>query len=765
MKIIYEKPLSAEQTLRVNTIAKECGVTFNTARLLYYRSVDTAIKAKRFLSPGKDGFNNPFKLYNMKEAVERISLAKSRGENVLIFGDYDADGVCATTVLYYCLKEYGFNSIRIYVPEREDGYGLNLHTVEKLNSEKNIDLLITVDCGISDYDKIEELNKKGIDVIVTDHHEPPEILPSCIKVNPKLLNQEYPFSGLCGAGVAYKLGYALIGEKADKYLDFVALATVADSMDLIDENRDIVFEGLKLFNSPKTLRAPFKELLSDTNKNITAQTLAYSIAPRINAGGRMGDANTALKLFTSVNPADVFDAAVKLNEYNIARQAECDNIYREAKKKIIKHALYKKDVILVKDKSWQAGFIGIVAAKLVEDYARPVIVFAGHDDFLKGSARSVDEVNIHDAIASVKDLLIGFGGHSQAAGVSVSYENFATLDKALNAYVKNNYGKIDSTKKLYAEWEIDQEISIEFAREIEMLEPFGVGNRRPVFTTTVSGRIDAMPLREGSPHYSFKTPAIEMLEFNGEKDAFLLTLPVEKTVVFEINVSTFKNRESIKGFPKHVNLNYGDFSCLKNHIFINELKKLSENGNNYKETTADNIPLGTGVGTLYAVNDVENLNIYPTLKNLPIYLFTPESKNPIDCIVVSPKQIPEEYDRVVYLDSPLKVLSSRAEAIVVKDVCGYKFLQDLSVERSDFARIFNKLLLLNNKPFKDVYDFTERFNNGENAYLFAFAVEVFLELGIFKIKNGLFTHNETVKNALTNSALYSKIVVLKGRYV
>lgn len=761
MKILYGKTLTAEENFVVNTIARECDIMFDTARLLFYRKIDTVEKAKRFLYPDKKWFNNPLNLFGMKEAVERIELAKLRKENVLVFGDYDADGVCATTVLYYSLKEYGIESLRIYVPEREDGYGLNIETISKLNAEKPIDLLITVDCGISDFDKIEILKSKGIEVIVTDHHEPPEILPDCIKINPKMQNQEYSFDGLCGAGVAYKLGVALIGEKADKYLDYVALATVADSMDLINENRDIVACGLKLLNNPRTLRLSFQYLLGENNKTVTAQTLAYVVAPRINAGGRMGDANTALKLFTETDPTEIFNLAVKLNEYNIARQVECDNIYREAKEKIKKYSLNKKDVILVKDEKWSAGFIGIVAAKLVEDYARPVIVFAGQDGYLKGSARSVDGVNIHDAITATKDLLLGFGGHSQAAGVSVEKDKFKQFDNAINEYVRKGYGKIDKTPKIYVEWDISEPITLRFAKEIDLLEPFGVGNKRPMFTTSVCA-VDSIPLRLGSAHYTYKTEVLDVLDFNGEKNVLTLSLPVDKKVVFEINLSTFKGRESIKGYSRAVCPDYGDFSQLSLHILENELKKACIKNDKSSVEQVDELPISSGIGTVYLVSDAKNLKKYPSINNLPKYIFYADGKSTNDCIIVSPKEIPEGYDSVVYLDKPLGYLSTNAKCVQVGNICGYGFINVLSVERSDFANIFTKLITLKNKTYKGSADFARKYADDANLELFVFAIETFIELGIFELKNGLFTYNEKIKNALTNSTLYSKITLLKG---
>ena len=237
MEIIYGRKLTEQEEILCQQIAFECNILKDTARLLLYRNIDSVEKAKAFLSPGKRGFNNPFLLSDMEDAVNRIYKAKNCLENVLIFGDYDADGICATAVLYNCLQKMGIK-VSAVIPEREEGYGLNTEKIRVLNDLEKIDLLITVDCGISDGEKIEEIKAFGIDVIVTDHHETPPILPDCIKINPKIPGQRYPFTGLCGAGVAYKLAKALIGDEADEFLDFTALATVADSMELIDENRD-----------------------------------------------------------------------------------------------------------------------------------------------------------------------------------------------------------------------------------------------------------------------------------------------------------------------------------------------------------------------------------------------------------------------------------------------------------------------------------------------------------------------------------------------
>lgn len=759
MKIVYGKNLTNSEHEKACRIANECDILFDTARLLLYRDIDTVEQTKAFLSPGKKGFNDPFDLLGMVDAIKRIRRAKDNTENVLIFGDYDADGVCATSTLYYCLKDFGIDA-RVYVPEREEGYGLNLDTIAHINSDSKIDLLITVDCGISDREKIRSIIQSGIDVIVTDHHEPPQELPECICINPKIKGQKYSFDGLCGAGVAYKLGYALIGEKADDCLDLVALATVADSMDLVKENRDLVVEGLKLLNNKSKQRLAFKYLLPESVRQVTAQTLAYVIAPRVNAGGRMGDANTALKIFTSNDENLVFDLAVKLNEYNIRRQAECDNIYREAKEQIIKNRLDDNDVIFVADEKWQAGFIGIVAAKLVEDFSRPVIVFAGHDGNLKGSARSVDGVNIYDAICSAKDLLIAYGGHSQAAGVAVEKERLQVFSNRLNSYVKNVCGKPDAEKKIFVEWEVDKKFSLRFAKEIEMLEPFGVGNRKPVFATEVQ-TVQSLPLKAGSAHYSFRTSALEMLDFNGESNVFTLSLPINKKIVFEPNLSVYKNRESLKGYCRCVVPEWNDIESLTPFAFMNLLSRIRDGKDGVaRYIERSDVKNYVADGTVFILSDYQNLRFYPELEDVPFNVFsTDRKKTPV--ILYAPSKLPEGYNRAVYLDCSSYVLDGCEENFVIKDVEGTRILRTVTTDREAFKQVFSSLVELAGKVFISSAQFAVQ-NLSENVYQAIFCLEVFIELGIFNVKNGVFSFDEKVKNALTNSSLYSKIDLLKG---
>lgn len=756
MKVVYDSDLTGNEQ-QIEKIASACGILSDTARLLYSRKIDTVEKAKNFLNPSKDGFFDPFSFADMRAAVNRITEGREKKQSVMIFGDYDADGISATTVLFKALKVFGIDA-KTVIPEREEGYGLN---VEKITAGEKPDLIITVDCGISDYEKIEILKKSGIDVIVTDHHEPPEVLPDCLIINPKTQNSGYPFGNLCGAGVAYKLAYALIGDSADEYLDFVALATVSDSMELVGENRDIVAEGLKIFNG-ENLRQCFKALLGDNSKAVTAQTLAFSVAPKINAGGRMGDALSSLRLFLSESVAEISEKAELLKSYNVVRQTECENIYREAKAKLSFDGELKS-VITVYDEKWNVGFTGIVASRLAEEYSRPVIVFGETNGTLKGSARGVDGVNVYNLIAEEKDILLTFGGHAQAAGVGIEKKDFPLFRKRINEYFSALYKDFRFEKTVRAEWEVIKPLSTRFIKEIELLEPFGVGNRRPVFALKINS-VDSLPIKQGSPHYCFSTPVIEMLDFGGENNVEVLSLPIEKTVVFETNRSVYKTKESVKGIVKKIIADYSDLSRVKNYIISNELDKITyglynnptENAVNVKDITYEKKEFSGA--TLYAVSDINDLP--ENLKQrLPVYLFETAFCGE-DSIVVSPRNIPVGFKRVIYLDSPSAFMKTDAESYCDFSVNGYKFVEEINVGRNEMGEIYKTLINFVGEDMRDAVKFYESRKFSFSAASFLFAVKVFAELGIIDLSGGRLKIKDK-KSALNDSVLYNKIVELK----
>ena len=321
-RILPEFEFTDEQLNKIAALASKCGLTKTAASILYGRGVDTPEKVEAFVYPSRKHFISPFKMSGMKEACELIRRAKEEEWDVLIYGDYDADGVCASTIMGGALKDIGVNA-RVFVPERRNGYGVTVAALEEIFEDYFPQLVITVDCGISNAAEVEYLKESGCEVIVTDHHELPENIPDCICINPKF-SDGYPYDNLCGAGVAFKVACALEGEAAYKYLDFAALATVADSVPLLGENRDIVAEGLRLINTNP--RRCFSGFLTKSQEAADAHTLAFTIAPKINAAGRMGDAASALALFSETDEKAVFDLSARLTSYNQERQQRCDEL-------------------------------------------------------------------------------------------------------------------------------------------------------------------------------------------------------------------------------------------------------------------------------------------------------------------------------------------------------------------------------------------------------------------------------------------------------
>ncbi|NLX64870.1 MAG: single-stranded-DNA-specific exonuclease RecJ [Clostridiaceae bacterium] len=464
--------------------------------LLYQRGLLTADEIEQFLNPTLKNLHDPFLLDGMKDAVERILSAIQKKEKVLIYGDYDADGVSATSILIRFFRSLNL-SADYYIPDRVDeGYGISDVAVEFISSN-DYDLVITVDCGISARGQVAEIvekcKKRGrrIDIIITDHHQCKEdLIPDAFAIiNPHLPYSNYPFKNLCGTGVVLKLVHALGiytgNERAfEDYIDIAAIATIADIVELKGENRIIAKFGLeKIRNNPCIgIKALLDAALINTTQ-IDSYRVSFIIAPRVNAAGRMGDAGIAVKLFTTDNESEANEYAFALNSSNTKRQEIQDKIFNEAVVIIEHDPQYNNEkVIVVYHENWHHGVIGIVASKLVERYNKPVFVFSIENEKAVGSARGIEGFNIFKAMESQSDLLIKYGGHEQAGGLTISPSNLELFRKRINLYAN----EIITDEMLIPEITIDIEakssdISLDTAKMISQLEPFGCGNRIPVF--------------------------------------------------------------------------------------------------------------------------------------------------------------------------------------------------------------------------------------------------------------------------------------------
>ena len=456
---------------------------------LFIRLMKTRGITPDFLHPKYEQTTDPFLLPGMKEAVNRIKKAINNNEKILIYGDYDVDGVTASTVMANALQFAGVNkdNIEIMLPDRfADGYGMSPKLIEKAKKQ-GITLVITVDCGSGNRDIIEELNTLKIDTIVTDHHETPEILPDAIAViNPKRKDKPTAeLNNLAGVGVAFKVAEALVKEKLIKegqekwLLDLVLLGTICDNMTLTNENRILSYFGLKVL--AKTRRVGLKELMQKARvKNLTSDSIGFQIGPRLNAAGRLESAEISLNLLRTKSPTEAASLANKLEDLNQKRKTEQQSATKEIKTRGI-----KEGPVIIETGNWHEGILGIVAGRLVEDYHKPSFVLTEvGNGIYKGSARSFGDFNLAEALSHVKDTIIKGGGHAGAAGVSIEQKNIYAFREQINDYYNSlKLENQDKYLKMHADLELEDfsDLTLDFLDDLKSLEPFGAGNEEPIF--------------------------------------------------------------------------------------------------------------------------------------------------------------------------------------------------------------------------------------------------------------------------------------------
>jgi len=471
---------------KVTEIENNYKISNLLAKILVNRGITDKKDIQQFLNPTRKDFYNPYLMPDMDKAVERIVKAINNNEKVLIYGDYDVDGITSVTVLKSFLQERGLE-VEEYIPNRlEEGYGLNMPAVEKIASQKYT-LMITVDCGISAIEEVKFANSLGLEVIITDHHEPGENIPEAIAVvDSKRKDNQYPFRNLAGVGVVFKLIQA-ISQKLNleekeylKYLDIVCIGTISDIVPLVDENRVIVKLGLKLVEQTKNIG--LKTILQESGyQKIDSTTISFGIAPRINACGRMGHQEEALKLFLSTDKSQVNELAEKLNEYNRQRQEKEKKIFLEALEKIKSEKIDSDSIMVVDGENWHHGVIGIVASKITEMFFKPSILLCFEGEEGKGSGRSIPGFDLHEALSKCESNLERFGGHSMAIGLSVKKDKVEELRKQLDIIAKEKQiDKIVSILKIDAQVDLN-DIDIKTVESLKQLEPFGEENKVPLF--------------------------------------------------------------------------------------------------------------------------------------------------------------------------------------------------------------------------------------------------------------------------------------------
>ena len=484
-------------------IAKKAGLGPEVARLLFERGIQDQESLKKFLEPSLEDLYDPYLLHDMGKAVERIRRAIEDGEFILIYGDYDADGMTSASIIKESLEQLGAEC-RVYLPNRfTDGYGPNASVYKYFIEQEGISLIVTVDNGVAGHEAIELAQSMGVDVIVTDHHSMPETLPDAYAIiHPEHPDANYPFKHLAGCGVAFKLACALLEEVQVELLDLVAIGTIADMVSLTDENRILVQYGLEMLGH--TQRIGLQEMLDMAGiaaNEVTDETVGFQIAPRLNALGRLDDPNPAIDLLTGFDDEEAHEIALMIHQKNEERKEIVQSIYEEAKTMVNPE---KKVQVLAKE-GWNPGVLGIVAGRLLEELGQTVIVLNIEDGRAKGSARSVEAVDIFEALDPHRDLFIAFGGHAGAAGMTLEVENLKALSQVLENYILETGIDLSGKKTLNLDEELDLEtLNLEMLKNFERLAPFGMDNQKPIFYIRDFHVESARTMGAGNTHLKLK---------------------------------------------------------------------------------------------------------------------------------------------------------------------------------------------------------------------------------------------------------------------
>ncbi len=745
------------------------------------RNQNKEFDLERYLHPSEDDLKDANKLKNMKEAVLKIKTAINENKKILVYGDYDSDGICASTILFLFFKSQGAN-VDVFIPNRfENGYGISIDAIEEIQSYYMPDLIVTVDLGITAIEEVEILKQEGIDIVITDHHLPLAEIPDAIVVDPKL-ESEYDFDALCGAGVAMKLVEAMAGRaEANKYLPIAAIATVGDIVPLVDENRAIAKLGIDMINKGDCLKSISFLLKKLDFQTINSTDISFKIVPRLNACGRM---DNAIKVFEFLTETDE-----KLLEQKYA-EIESDNTLRLASidkgNKIIDKCLSKVDrsepSVLIKG-DFHEGIIGILASRVCHEFNKPSIIFTKTEDgTLKGSGRSIDFVDIHKIIASMSDILVNFGGHKMAVGVEIEEDAFDEFKRIFNEKILEIATEKDFLIEP-AKYDIeitDEDLNNDFYNQLCLLEPFGCENEKPVLALK-QNKVIVEPISEKCfEHYRcFTSKNIPIVCFNFYKHVQVCKSNSEKLFIVELGENSYKGKKNLSVHERNVylsnpnfegfsememmsslyNLYYSvmDFNKKENYHLTDDLEKViieKFENNNY--------------GTIVVASTNEDLKLIKKL-NLENYISDLPFKNAQNVVVANPSQIynlsdTNGYKNIIfmhkYFDEEHLYFSQNLEVFEPTEKSAVN--TEISKDRQVFAKCYNLVSNFTSIKANDVLDYAQKLSlkSAEiSAVQILFCLIVFMELNFLEF-------DETLKNVvmlkskkmeLSSSKFYGKV--------
>lgn len=725
-------------------------------KILASKGLDNLNDIKNFINPNIQNMLSPYEIKNMDLAEIRIRTAIEKNQKIMIFGDYDCDGICATSILMLFFKSLNLDC-SYFIPDRkDDGYGMSTETLDKIIKQEKFDLLITVDCGITSVAEVEYLKSKNIDVIITDHHEPQDEIPDCIVVDAKV--EKKGFFDYCGAGVALKLVEALSSvEESEKYLDIAAIATIADIVPLIGENRTIASLGIKKIN--KNMRQGISNLLE--SKTCNSYDIMFRLAPRINAAGRMDNAMKVVDLFLSDDHFVLKGLCEELSKDNAERQKCCESVLKDAYEKLKNVDFSKTFVITLYDKNWEAGVLGIAAAKLVEDFNRPCILFSENDGVLKGSARSIKEVNIFEILSKNKKLFLGFGGHAQAAGLSMELANFPAFFQSINKDLSENFDKNTFTKKSYFDFELKNDVDfLKLSKELALLEPTGYCNSKPNFSIEMqNAKFDQISTTN---HIKYAKRDLEILGFS--KLEFLDVTKCKCNYEFSLSYNCYQNREYAQGIIKNIWVE--DINCLQD----NDVQKI--NLQNFKMSNIRNlekISLGKamnfakqGFGSVFVCYNIKTANEYSKILNLPIVLSKNLNKNPENQILLCPSFSYdfEYFTNIIFLETLIENVwlpkSSNQNNLYIFAKCNNFNLDCPSIELLRQIYIETKKILQSKRIQNFIKLSDELAKTNFDSIDIEIAIKIFEELKLIDVVDKKLVLNNK-KVDLLNSKIYKNL--------
>jgi single-stranded-DNA-specific exonuclease len=721
----------------VQALATELNISTIAAKICLARNIKTKEQADALFTLNKQDFHDPFLLYGMDEAVARIEEAIFNEEKILIYGDYDADGITSTTVLYKALFMMGAEHVSYVIPNRfEHGYGPNEQLFREAHAN-GVQLIITVDNGISGFEPIRIAKELGMDVIVTDHHEASETLPEAdIIIHPRVPEGHYPFGELAGVGVAFKLAHALLGEVPEELFEYVAIGTIADLVPLVGENRYLVKQGIKYLKaSPNPWVRALCQISGATQKEINEETIGFYFGPRLNAIGRLGDAMPGVEFLLSEDTESATIFAKQLNEKNQERKGIVDDITKQAIEQIESNEQMKQALVhVVTGEGWNAGVVGIVASRIVEKYYRPTIVLAidREKGIAKGSARSIEGFHLFNELAKNREILPHFGGHPMAAGMTLGLEHVDELRTRLNAQAKQCLTDDQLVPKVKIDVPVELgEITVQAIEEIQKLGPFGTEFAKPIFAIQNVSIKSMRKIGSGENHLKAEledmSGTVDAVGFSKGHLADEIAPGVKASFIGDLQINEWQGNKK----PQF----------MMSDVLVEEWQLFDVRGKSKAMKWYEKVPENTS----FIAFKEETISAYTSIINKEILLVSDETT-----IQVEPN--------VVLLDMPptAQIIEKIIAHIEIERIYTHFYMPDSQYfngmpSRDHFKWYYS---FLKKRPAFDLNQHIRALSGhiGLNIDVINFMTKVFSELGFVTIENGLTTVVENAPKSNLNEA-------------